>query len=87
MERSHREDRMAQRKRRGRRDVVRDYPRAQFVAKLRRLADCLEEGRRFQIQIGGERVSIPAHARINLEHERGGAEEEVEFQLTWTLEP
>ena len=76
---------MAQRKKRAKRDVERDYPRTQFVAKLRRLADCREQGRRFQIQIGGERVSIPSNAAITLEHERGGSEEEVEFQLRWTL--
>jgi amphi-Trp domain-containing protein len=67
------------------RDIERDYPKSQFVAKLRRLADCLEQGKRFQIQIAGERVTIPAGATINLEHERGGSEEEVEFQLTWKL--
>jgi amphi-Trp domain-containing protein len=66
--------------------VERDYPRKQFVAKLRRLADCIEKGRRFQIQIAGERISIPASATINLEHERGAGEEEVEFQLTWKLD-
>lgn len=77
---------MAGRKKRGARDVVRDYPRSQFIAKLRRLADCLEEGRRFQIQIGGERVSIPAGARINIEHERSSDDEEVEFQLVWRLD-
>lgn len=67
------------------RDIERDYPKSQFVAKLRRLADCLEQGKRFQIQIAGERVTIPAGATINLEHERGGSEEEVEFQMTWKL--
>jgi amphi-Trp domain-containing protein len=76
---------MAQRKKRSKRDIERDYPRTQFVAKIRRLADCLEQGKRFQIQIGGERISIPSSAVINLEHERGGSEEEVEFQLKWSL--
>lgn len=68
------------------RDVERDYPPAQFVAKLRRLADCIEQGKRFQIQIAGERVSIPSSAKIQLEHERGTAEEEVELQLKWSLD-
>jgi amphi-Trp domain-containing protein len=72
-------------KKKAERDIERDYPTAQFVAKLRRLADCLEQGKRFQIQIAGERVTIPAGATINLEHERGGSAEEVEFQLTWKL--
>lgn len=77
---------MAKRRKRGKRDVERDYPRRQFVAKLRRLADCLETGQRFRIQIGGERVSIPPTAVINIEHERSGSEEEIEFQLKWELE-
>ena len=74
---------MAQRKKR---DIEKDYSPKQFVAKLRRLADCIEQGKRFRIQIAGERVSIPPDATINLEHERGSGEEEVEFQLKWTLE-
>ncbi|MBW2579050.1 MAG: amphi-Trp domain-containing protein [Deltaproteobacteria bacterium] len=76
---------MARRKTLPKRDVEKDYPASQFVAKLRRLADCIEEGKRFRIQIAGERISVPPTARINLEHERGKSEEEVEFQLTWKL--
>ena len=76
---------MAKRKSRPKRDVEKDYPARQFVAKLRRLADCIEEGKRFRIQIAGERILIPPAATINLEHERGKSNEEVEFQLTWKL--
>jgi amphi-Trp domain-containing protein len=76
---------MATRKRRSPRDIERNYPRARFIAKLRRLADALERGERFRIQIGGERVTVPPDAVINLEHERGGGEEEVEFQMRWSL--
>lgn len=77
---------MAKRKKRGKRDVEKNYPRRQFVAKLHRLADCIESGKRFRIQIGGERVSIPPSAIINIEHERSGSEEEIEFQLKWELQ-
>jgi len=77
---------MAARKKRGKRDVERDYPRKQFIAKLRRLADCLEEGKRFRIQVGGERISVPPDATINIEHERGSGEEEVELQMKWKLD-
>ncbi len=77
---------MARRTKRGKRDIERDYPRRQFIAKLRRLADCLEEGKPFRIQIGGERVLISPSAVINVEHERGSSEEEIEFQLTWDLD-
>ncbi|MDD9936255.1 MAG: amphi-Trp domain-containing protein [Myxococcales bacterium] len=77
---------MATRKKRPTRDVEKNYPRRQFIAKLRRLADCLEKGERLRIQIAGERVSIPPDATINIEHERGSSEEEVELQLKWKLD-
>lgn len=77
---------MVTRKKRASRDVEKDYPAKQFVAKLRRLADCIEGDERFRIQIGGERVSVPPTATINIEHERGSSEEEIEFQLKWPLE-
>lgn len=67
------------------RDIEKNYPVKQFVKKLRRLADCLEQGRPFQIQVAGERISIPSTTIINIEHERGASSEEVEFQLKWLL--
>lgn len=67
-----------------RRDVEREYPRKLFIAKVRRLADALEQGKDFRIAVAGERVRVPARARISIEHERGLTEEELEFQLTWT---
>jgi amphi-Trp domain-containing protein len=77
---------LAQRKKRSKRDIEKDYPAKQFVAKLRRLADCIENSERFRIQVAGERVSVPPQATINIEHERGSSEEEIEFQLRWKLE-
>jgi amphi-Trp domain-containing protein len=68
------------------RDIEKGYTTKQMVAKLRRLADCLEQGKRFQIQIAGERVLVPADAVFNIEHERGKTMEEVEFQFKWKLE-
>ncbi len=65
------------------RDLERTYSRAQFVAKLRRLADSLETGRAFTIQIAGERLRIPSDAVFNIEHERSEGEDELEFQLKW----
>ena len=67
------------------RDIEKDYPLDQFIAKLRRLADALESGRRFEIQIAGERISVPVRATYNIEHERGDKEEEVEFQIKWSV--
>lgn len=66
------------------RDVEKVYSTAEFVAKLRRLADALETGERFEIQVAGERVYVPKGAEFNVEHEREGNEEELEFQLKWT---
>lgn len=66
------------------RDVERGYPVSEFVAKLRRLADALESGKPFRIQVAGERIHVPRQAGITVEHERGDGEEEVEFQLKWT---
>ncbi len=65
------------------RDIEKDYPLPDFVAKLRRLADALESGQRFEIQIAGERISVPVRATFNIEHEREDGEEEIEFQIKW----
>lgn len=65
------------------RDIEKQYSVKQMVAKLRRLADCLENGKQFRIQIAGERIQIPARALFNIEHEREGKQEEVEFQFKW----
>ena len=77
---------MATQKKKRKRDIEKNYPVKQFVKKLRRLADCIEQGRKFQIQVAGERIYIPAAAIINIEHERGDSSEEVEFQLKWLLD-
>jgi len=66
------------------RDIEKDYPLPDFIDKLRRLADALEQGKRFEIQIAGERVSVPVRATCNIEHERGEGEEEIEFQIKWS---
>ena len=65
------------------RDIEKNYPLPQFIDKLRRLADALERGERFEIQIAGERISVPAKAQFNLEHERSADSEEIEFQIKW----
>lgn len=65
------------------RDLIRTYSRTQFAAKLRRLADAIEGGDAFTIQVAGEKLRVPADVRFNIEHERVGADEELEFQLLW----
>lgn len=73
--------------RRKNRDLERTYPRAQFVAKLRRLADAIESGGPFVIQVAGERLHVPADAAFNIEHERSGGADELEFQVRWRKAP
>jgi len=68
------------------RDIEKSYPTADFVAKLRRLADALENGEQFEIQIAGERIYVPVRASYSIEHERDESEEEIEFQIKWTKE-
>ena len=65
------------------RDIEKDYPINQFIEKLRRLADALERGEKFEIQIAGERIYVPAKAQFNIEHERSSDGEEIEFQIKW----
>jgi len=72
--------------RKARRDIEKDYPLTQFIEKLRRLADSLEQGQRFEIQIAGERISVPVRATYNIEHERGDGQEEIEFQIKWSAD-
>lgn len=67
------------------RDVERNYPVSAFAAKLRRLADALESGESFRIQIAGERFRVPKHAELSVEHERTGDTEEVELQVRWRV--
>ena len=67
------------------RDIEKGYTNAEFAAKLRRLADALEAGDKFEIQIAGERVYVPVRAKYTVEHERSDDEEEIEFQIKWSL--
>ena len=68
------------------RDVEKGYSNAEFAAKLRRLADCVESGENFEIQVAGERIYVPDRAVFTIEHERGDGEEELEFQVRWAVE-
>ena len=68
------------------RDVEKEYANAEFVAKLRRLADAIENNEKFEISIAGERIYVPVRATFTIEHERGDGEEEIEFQIKWTHE-
>lgn len=65
------------------RDVEKGVSKERFIETLRRLADELEKGGSFRIQIAGERITIPADCELSFEHEREDGEEEVELQFKW----
>lgn len=65
------------------RDVEKKYPKDEFVDKLRRLADAIENGENFRISIAGEPIYVPDRAEFTIEHERGEGEHEIEFQIKW----
>lgn len=65
------------------RDVERDCSTESFVETLRRLADALEKGESFRIQVANKRFTVPADASLSIEHEAEGGDEELELQLKW----
>lgn len=67
------------------RDIEKAYSNAEFAEKLRRLADCVEAGENFEIQVAGERIYVPDRAEFTIEHERGDGAEELEFQVRWSV--
>ena len=68
------------------RDAEKSYPKSDFISKLRRLADSLEKGEQFEIQIASERIYVPVRATYSIEHEREDGQEEIEFQIKWSTE-
>lgn len=64
-------------------DTEKTYPKSEFIAKLRRLADAIENDEKFEIQIAGERIYVPVRANFSIEHEKSDTHEEIEFQITW----
>ncbi len=68
------------------RDVEKNYPLPDFIAKLRRLADALEQEQKFEIQIAGKRIYVPVRATFSIEHEKSDGQEEIEFQIKWSGE-
>jgi amphi-Trp domain-containing protein len=64
-------------------DLEKSYANREVAKKLHRLADALEQGKSFAIQIAGKRIRIPADAKVEFEYERRGNTEEVEIELQW----
>jgi amphi-Trp domain-containing protein len=68
------------------RDIEKNVPVSQFVDTLRRLADALEAGESFRIQVQNKRFTVPADAEIVIEHEVEGGNEELALELQWVNE-
>lgn len=65
-------------------DAERSYARSETVAKLRRIADALEAGKSFRIQVDGYRVRVPADVTLEVELQReGDGDGEVEIEIKW----
>ena len=66
------------------RDVEKDVATSQFVDTLRRLADALEAGESFRIQVANARFTVPVDASLVIEHEVDAGNEELALELQWT---
>ena len=65
------------------RDVEKDVKPAQFADTLRRLADALDSGEPFRIQVAGKRFVVPKGAALVIEHEVEDGREELALELQW----
>jgi amphi-Trp domain-containing protein len=66
------------------RDIEVPHELSAFTSELRRLADALDNGDAYVIEVDGEEVTIPADAMFAVAHEREDGEVELEFQITWS---
>ena len=64
-------------------EVEKAYSNKQTAEKLRRLAESLEQGKAFEIQVGGRRIYVPADAEIDFEYEREEESHELEIEIKW----
>lgn len=67
------------------RDVEKNVPKERFIETLRRIADALEKGESFRLQIENERITVPADCELLVEHERDDEVDEVELQFRWPV--
>lgn len=65
------------------RDIDRNCSKDEFAAALRRLADALEKGEAFRIQVAGKRFTVPESAELVIEHEAEGEDEELALEMRW----
>lgn len=67
-------------------EVEKSYRRTEFVARLRKLADTLEQKKPFMLRFGGERIPVPVDATYHIEYEREDEDHEIEFQIKWSAD-
>ena len=67
------------------RDIEKNVEVDTFVSTLRRLADALEKGDSFRIQVANKRFRVPKNAELVIEHEVEDGEVELAFELQWKL--
>lgn len=64
-------------------EVEKGYSNKQTAEKLRRLAESLEQGKAFEIQVDNQRIYVPADAEIDFEYEREDNDHELEVEIKW----
>jgi amphi-Trp domain-containing protein len=64
-------------------EVEKGYSNKATAEKLRRLAEALEQGTAFEIQVKGQRIYVPADAEIDFEYERTENVHELEVEIKW----
>lgn len=65
------------------RDIEKNVSTDYFVTVLRRLADALEQGEPFRIQVQHKRFVVPRDAELVVEHEVEDGREELSLELQW----
>lgn len=64
-------------------DVERAYSSKETADKLRRIADAIEQGRSFRIQVAGNRLRVPTDGEVQIELQSDGDKGEVEIEIKW----
>ena len=66
------------------RDIEKDVSPSYFAETLRRIADAVESGSSFRIQVANQRFTVPAAASLVIEHEVEDGDEELSLELQWS---
>ena len=65
-------------------DVERSYTPAQTADKLRRIADAIEAGKSFRLQVAGNRLRVPSDGDVEIEMQTDGdGAGEIEIEIKW----